>query len=214
MNLELQGYLKQVVLDLEAYRKQQLKAYKRYKSTTGVILKVFKVLAIALVPVSIFVPPFWLGVLGLLFFMGILDRVANPKSVFENHFKEKVLPDLFKTINPTFEYHPYHLDKDNLLKSGILKSSFLKGKSKVVGEDYIKGVINDVDIECSEMHFYRIEKNWVKFIFLFLSAFIVYPVLIIFCMFSEMEFESIGWLKLANEEKMFYRGFLNDCRFP
>lgn len=213
MEIRLKEYLNQTVVELENYRKQKLKAYKRYKSTTGLFIKIFKFISIASIPISIFVPPIWLICIGAFVVVGFLGRVNNPKDVYDDHFKSKILPELFKTINPTFEYHPYHTDSESLENSGILKSSFLKGKSKLIGEDYIKGQINNVDIDCSELHFYRIEKNWFKFVVLLLTSFIVYPALIIFCIFSEMEFESIGWLSLANEEKLYYRGFMMTADF-
>ncbi len=213
METSLKTYLNKVVVELEELRQQKLSAYKRYKNTTGLLIKIFKVLMIASIPVSIFVPPVWLVCLGFFLLLGLLNKVKNPKSVYEHHFKANVLPKLFKTINPTFEYQPYHTNIDNLKKSGILKSSFLKGNSEFIGEDYVKGQINTVDVECNELHFYRIEKNWFKFILLLLTSVIVYPIIIIFCIVSEMEFEDIGWLSLANEEKMFYRGFLMTADF-
>lgn len=213
MEISISLYLDKVVKDLEVFRLEKIKAYNRYKKTTLLLIKIVKVLIVLTIPVAIFVPPLWIVFIGLLLLARFLSGRTNPKHTFTDHVKTVVLPELFQTINSTFEYKPYYSDKDNILKSGILKSSYFKGNSKIVGEDYIKGLIADVDIECSELHFYRIEKNWVKFILLFLTSFIVYPILIILSIVMDLELESIGWLKLANEEKLFYRGFLMTADF-
>ena len=208
MNTDFQIYLNEQAIALEEFRQKKKKAYNRYKNTIGILIKILKITSILIIPVCIFIPPLWLVFLGELILIGFLSRVPNPKEVYEDHYKKKVLPKIFKKINPTFEYLPYCSNKDNLEKSGILKSSYLKANSKIISEDFIKGKINQTDIECNELHFYRIEKNWVKYIFLFLSAFIVYPLIFIFCIVTGTEIESVGWLSLANEEKLYYRGFL------
>lgn len=171
MEASLKAYLDKVATDSETYRLKKLKAFNRYRKTTLVFIKILKVLSILTIPIAIFVPPLWIVFLVFLFLIRYLNKIPNPEDVFAAHIKEVVLPELFKTINPSFEYKPYYVDKDNILKSGILKASYFKENSQVVGEDYIKGLINDVDIECSELHFYRIEKNWVKFILLFFNFF-------------------------------------------
>jgi len=209
----MQTFLNQKATELEEYRKQKLKAYIRYKNTIGLSIKILKVLMIASLPVCLILPFVIIGTIGLFLVYSYLSSLANPKEDYEFFFKDDILPKLLKKIHPTFEYNSEHINTENLEKSGILKSSFLKEKSKLIGEDHIKGCINKVDVECNEFHFYRIEKNWVKFLFLFITSFIVYPILFIFCIVTENEFGNIGWLKLANKENLYYRGFLMTADF-
>jgi len=213
METGIQTFLEEQAVALEKVRQEKYKAFVRHKNTIGILIKILKVLLVASLVACIIFPFAFIATIVLFLVYSYLSGVSNPKDEYISHFKEEVLPDVFKRVHPSFEYQAYSEKSDNLHKSGLLKSSLLKGKSKIVGEDFITGKIEGVDIECSEYHFYRKEKNWVKFFFLFISAFIVYPFLFIYCIVNEMEFERVGWLSLANRETLFYRGFLMTADF-
>ncbi|GAB6073972.1 DUF3137 domain-containing protein [Nautilia lithotrophica] len=68
---------------------------------------------------------------------------------YKKEFKEKVIHSLISLFSENFKYYPNgKIDPVKYDLSGL----FLKPYDKYEGEDYVKGVLNDVDFEFSDIH--------------------------------------------------------------
>jgi len=212
--IDFDAFLNQKAKELEKVRLEKQKAYRKHKNTIGLAQTILKIIGIAIIPIAIFILPLGLVTLGCYILYKVLEDISNPKDEYVDFYKNTTLASIFKQLNPTYEYSPHHLNENNLIESKILKSSLLKNNSKLVGEDYIKGKIEDVDVECNELHFFRIEKNWGKFILMILFAVIAVPVLLIVGLVSGGGMEIAGiWFYIANEEILFFKGLLMTADF-
>ena len=148
-------YIEQTLTSFEAYRKKKLRSYKWFLRIT----KPFKIAYFIAIPSAVisailpFLLPFFLPViligLGLFIFQIILYNFVfkEPDEKFRIKFKEEIMPMVFKKINPNFDYYPFKKFTEKRIKS---MSLFKDSITRYVGEDYVKGKIQEVEMEFCE----------------------------------------------------------------
>ncbi len=161
--------------------------------------------------------------LWLLLSLGVyygLKSINKPHILYVNHVKNKILPDIFKKINPNFKYDPYGFDIDVLKMSGIFTKSFFNNHTYIEGEDLVSGTIDGVKILFNEIKFYRKQVNYWKTFWSFVLTIVLIPIYIISSIinsfqgddgnrddFSNSESGSgIPFFDVIREEKNFYKG--------
>lgn len=68
---------------------------------------------------------------------------------FRSDFKKAVVSEIVKAINPDWIYEP-----DNMINPAVYAQSdiFRTQYDRYLGDDYVRGVIEKTDFECSELH--------------------------------------------------------------
>lgn len=79
----------------------------------------------------------------------ILVRTFKNKKIYRNRFKDEVVREIVKAIDPTWEYN-----HDQCITSSEYRSSdlFRQSVDRYRGDDLISGKIDKTDFRCSELH--------------------------------------------------------------
>lgn len=161
MDDQLKSFLNEKAEYLE---KERIKAVKKnyFYKIVKPLSKILKAVIIILLVINIIIPvlvpiTIALGVIYFLFYF-----INDPKEVFEATLKEDILPKIFSYINTTYKYSSFGYNKKTLADSEIISKGFFANTVIIEGEDYVKGQIDNIDVEFVEIKFYRNETNYTK----------------------------------------------------
>lgn len=125
---------------------------KRLKAKSNTRWALFFALFIAGLTIigAIFSESFQIAVIGIVIGGAIYGGIYYFKfSQFKAEFKQKVIPLIAKTINPTLRYtHNGYVSESEFRRSGLFKKSCDRYK----GEDHFVGKIDKTEVEFSELH--------------------------------------------------------------
>lgn len=168
------------------------------------------------VVVGFFLPPILLWVLGLLIVFIGLNSINNPSELYDFHIREKLLPEIFKKINPDYHYEPYGFDADALKNSGIFNKSFFSNHTFITGEDLVKGKIDDVSVQFNEVRFYKKKVNIDRTIWGFILTIVLLPFVIIIniiALFTDGVSVEIPFFGIVRDEVGYYKGLFMQADF-
>lgn len=129
-----------------------VKPIKKFLGVVFVISLLINVIIPIIIPITICVG------IGLFF----LDLVKNPKKAFESKLKNNVIPEILKNINGTFRYSSTGYNEQTLKESEFLKKGYFAKKTRIVGEDHVKGSIKNIDVEFFEIKFFNETTSYSK----------------------------------------------------
>lgn len=95
-------------------------------------------------------PWFMIPVAAIFIFMAIIGvKAYRQKKEYRAVFKNTVIAELVKRVNPTWSYDP-----DKMINPEIYVHSnlFTEPFDRYNGDDFVSGVIEKTDFECSELH--------------------------------------------------------------
>ena len=159
MDEDFRSFLKERAVQLEIQRTKALKMNYFYRIAKP--LRTFlKGILILLFPVT-FILPF---LLPITIFVAVLFLVLlifnNPQEVYESNLKSEVLPTIFNKILPDFTYSAEGYNKRALEESEILDKGFFANTLEIQGEDFVRGTIENIDVEFCEIKFKGEDKLW------------------------------------------------------
>lgn len=206
MDDALKSFLDEKATYLEKQRKKAIRinyVYKIVKPLRSLLNAAFVVLVFINVIAPIFIPLLIIvGVLALLF--SILN---DPKEVFESRLKNRVLPEIFKHVNPSFQYASEGYNGTTLQESKLLSKGFFKNTVKLKGEDYVKGKINNIDVEFFEIQFFKEVVNYAKTAGGCLLSLILIPVELFKNIFHGDTQPDELFVGVVRDTNIFYSGF-------
>lgn len=162
-------WLKEKAIALEKSRKSlQLKntGYKILKTTTKVLKLICFIASVVAVILTIFMPPIGFaiaaGAFVLYLLIGYLEGIKSPQTLFINKLKNEVIPQIFEKVNPQLNYKPKGFNKLALEKSSLLNQNYFANTIDIVGEDYVTGNVDGVDVEFFELKFFKNKVSYGK----------------------------------------------------
>ncbi len=161
MDDQLISFLNEKASYLENERLKAVKINYLYKIAKP-IRSLLKVIVILMVMLNLIIPLFIPLTIVLGVILLLLMIFNDPAVVFEAKLKDDVLPTIFKSINKTFEYSQFGYNKKILNDSEILSKGFFANTIAIQGEDYVKGQIDNIDVEFFEISFFKEEINYAK----------------------------------------------------
>lgn len=178
MTEDLKEFLNEQATHLDKQRKKGVRLNIVYKVV--VILRVLaKVVTIGLGIIN-FIFPLLIPALiisGVVWLL--LSIMKNPQIVFENKLKNAVLPTIFRKVNPTFDYSPYGYNGETLQNSEFLNKGFFANTIDILGEDYVKGKVLNIDVEYFEVTFKKEIVNYGKTAAGCLFGLVMLPIIIV-----------------------------------
>lgn len=206
MDDNLRSFLNEKAVYLENERKKALRLnylYKIVKPVRSLSNAIFVVLAFVNIIAPILIPLLIIvGVIALL-----LSIINDPKQVFESKLKNHVLPEIFKNINPTFNYHALGYNGQTLKDSELLSKGFFKNTNNIKGEDYVSGKIHNIDVEFFEVKFYKQVVNYTKTAGGCLLSLILIPVELFKNIFRGDTQSDDIFVGIVRDTNVFYSGF-------
>ncbi|WP_417873956.1 DUF3137 domain-containing protein [Xanthomarina gelatinilytica] len=161
MDEDLRSFLKERAVQLEIQRTKALKMYYFYRIAKP-LRTLLKGILILLFPVT-FILPF---LLPITIFVGVLFLALlvfnNPQEVYESNLKNDVLPTIFNKIRPNFTYSAKGYNNLALEESEILDKGFFANTIEIQGEDFVRGTIENIDVEFCEIKFLKEKTNYGK----------------------------------------------------
>ncbi|PPK93319.1 uncharacterized protein DUF3137 [Nonlabens xylanidelens] len=185
MRSELIELLRQNSIQLEKKRRKLKPLALLYGFTVVPIRFLLKVAAVLIVIIGLFFPPIvlWLFLIGAIY-IGLIF-IPNPKEIYHDYIKEGILPEIFKAVNSNYKYEPFGYNQEDLHSSGFFNKTFFRNNVRITGEDRVKGVIENVEVDFNEISFFREDINWPKSIGVFLLIIFLLPVIIFRLITSE-----------------------------
>ncbi|MGX7667382.1 DUF3137 domain-containing protein [Flavobacterium pedocola] len=213
MNDSLLAFLNEKAVYLETERKKALRYNILYIYVANPLKKLLKFPAILLLVICAFLPFLLptLIIVGGLFLLASL--VPNPKVTFENRLKDEILPEIFKQFRPDFEYKPYFYNKASLEKSSFFDKNFFSKFTKIEGDDYVKGSVENVAVEFFEIRFYKETINYLKSFVLILTFIVLLPIAIIRAIFTNDDDVATDLDLVVKEEVNYFSGFFMHADF-
>lgn len=134
--------LKQNLELLEGKRKQVLKKILLIVLVTALVVTAF--LMANNYPILTY-----LGIAGILLAIYFIYKAVVAFRTYRKEFKEKVVREIVKLINPEWNYEPNgHISEGNYMTSKL----FTKLPDRYKGDDLVAGVIEKTDFRMSELH--------------------------------------------------------------
>ncbi|MGB5981006.1 MAG: DUF3137 domain-containing protein [Nonlabens sp.] len=207
MQAQQKQFLQEKTTELKKKQQKYLRLFKIAKFTVFPLNFVLKIASFILLIVSIVFPPAILFLVGAIVAQVILYFVFNdPRESFEAYVKEDLLPQIFEKFYPQYIYDPYEYNSQDLKESGFFSKSFFDKNLFIQGEDRVTGTVKGVDVDFSEVYFYKKETLWIKTIFTILLAIILLPIYIIWMILNGENEIELGGSLLVKRTVNYYRG--------
>lgn len=206
MDNQLMSFLNEKASYLEKERLKAIKINYLYKIAKP-LRNILKVVLIILAVINLIIPivlPLTI-VLGIIFLLLLLFN--DPKEVFEAKLKDNILPEIFKSINKTLTYNPYGYNEQTLIDSEILSKGFFLNTIEILGEDYVKGQIDNIDVEFFEIRFFEKVTNYTKTAGGCLLSLILIPIEIFKNIFDGDTQSDDVIVGIVRDTKIFFSGF-------
>lgn len=162
MTKDLKLFLEISAIELEKERKKQLFLFQIYRYTVSPLMILTKIALVVICIITAIFPPNIIWAIVVCGCFILLNFIKNPIASYESYLKTEILPKIFKEANPTFNYFPKGINRSSLDKSGIFDKSFFADAISVEGEDHVKGVIENVEVEFTEISFFKEKINYLK----------------------------------------------------
>lgn len=148
--------LSQKLAEFEIYRIEKAKKLKRFKRISKFLYfiivpcGILGIIGIVLTFLFIVLWPFLLIAIGLLILNSVIYNkiFKDPEGQFYTKFKNEIVKPAIEEYNPTFKYSVNKSVGLETVEKSWLFNYIIKG---YYGEDHVKGKINGVDIEFSEI---------------------------------------------------------------
>lgn len=206
MDEQLVSFLNERAVYLEKERIKGVRLNYLYR-IVKLLKPLLKGLFIVLLVLNVILPFLLLATIGVGILFLLCLAVNNPREVFEDKLKRDVLPTIFKSVNETFGYHAYGYNGKTLQDSGFLNKGFFSDTIKIEGEDYVKGQVENIDVEFFEIKFYKEVINYGKTAGGCLLSLLLVPVAIFKSIFDndgQSDEIPVGVIKDVN---VFFSGF-------
>jgi len=141
------GVLKETLTSLESVRKKILRQY-LFALFGAILFLVSLILYFTNVGEPGIVIPVLIGAVFIASLVVFIQAIRGQKR-YRLRFKQTVVREVVKAVNPEWHYDPdRRVSSVDYRTSGI----FSRPYDKYEGDDYISGVIDKTDFECSELH--------------------------------------------------------------
>ena len=199
--------------ELDAKQRKYLRKYKVARYTIVPLNFLLKIGFYVMIVVSIIFPPALLILVGIIVLWVILYLVyKDPREAFEEYVKEELLPEIFKKYYPQYFYEPYEYNQKGLQESGFFSKSFFDKSIFTQGEDHVTGSVKGIDVDFSEVYFYKDQILWFKSILQILFFILLLPIAIVVALFQDGDLEFDGSL-IARRTINYYRGLFVSADF-
>ena len=206
MDNELMSFLNEKAFYLEKERLKAVKLNYLYKIAKP-LRNLLKVVLIILMVINLIIPIVLPVTIAVVIIFILLFLFNDPKEVFAAKLKDDILPEIFKSINKTLTYNPYGYNHQTLIDSEILSKGFFSGTTEIIGEDYVKGQIDNIDVEFFEIRFFEKVTNYTKTAGGCLLSLILIPVEIFKNIFDGDTQSDDVLVGIVRDTKTFFSGF-------
>lgn len=215
MDSKLKELLTKKAKKLERKRKAVFLWAKFYKIVIAPLKAILRAGCFILGIACVIFPPilFYLIICGVAYIL--LEIINNPLLVYRDNLKKRILPDIYKELNPTVTYYSSAINREIIKESLLFNQSFFNSKIHIEGDDYINGTINNTEFIANDIEIFNEVVDYSKTIGGCLFSIVLFPIFIVRNLFADYAHEEeLPFLGVIKKKVIIHKGLFIKASLP